>query len=327
MNCYICGDLAQIEDANLVLFSPPDDETLSKWREVLQFDENTTDIMLCNMHFEKDAFADEDCTILNENATPTINLVAIEAIDESMVIEEDDDDIIEEIDTSNLDMAAAQAAILNTEKSTPIDAKLMEENTIYLDLPGVEIKSEPEDSDAEENNEAGNKASNTDPIGGVEPRLNYKYCILCGDSTDKNSECRLFVFPKQIPQLYKKWINASGLEINKYLKRDIYSCQKHFPKEGLSDNKNFIKSWATPMLHLPPSISELRKASIPPKKPTIVIQKQERNKRTSGDLRLDIDSYSKTFARIVMEKIPKKIVYNGEEKAITKTLVFKSNFF
>lgn len=188
-----------------------------------------------------------------------------------------------------------------------------------------------------------------DPFGNIKPaEEGGKCCILCGDSEVKNPDCRLYVFPKKIPRIYRKWMLAAKLDMAQYQDKDIYSCQKHFPENGFFADGKFIQSWATPKLNLPARKAKKSNSAVPSEPqmillnaepgpsssgvgtstgPQIVIKVNPANRKNAEALNIDPDSYAKTFAKVVMELMPRKLNYNGEERPVTGTIVFQSNLF
>lgn len=360
LGCVICNDNRQ-KNPQCLLFPFPDPSAqpvlYQKYLTVcdLQGQPQPSDgaLYICSTHFTAECIDAEGN--LAEGSMPTTNLERIEIeayADEDFQMLEEYEPLFsvkptaEQVSVGSL-APSSETPEMETEtllvpKAEPIE--MISEDTSFTE---TEIKTEAPDVDE----------GIPDPFGNVtaanDQESDPKYCILCGDRESKNPNCRLYVFPKKIPKIYRKWMLAAKLDMNRYQDKDIYSCQKHFPENGFFANGRFIQSWATPKLHLPskaksstpkPSTSSepqviflnepgpsssSSSTSVAGRRtgPQIVIKSNPANRKNAEALNIDPDAYAKTFAKVVMELMPLKLNYNGEQRPVTGTIVFQSNLF
>lgn len=300
-------------------------------------------LYICSKHFASNCFElDPEQRALRGDAVPTLNLnnwIDLGYDDES----EDIQMLDEYIPLYNAGLATASTSgicrpmveTLLVPKPEPMDDTEVE----GISYTEAEVKTEAPEIDE----------TTPDPFGNLEPGVSSdKVCILCNNSETLNPDCRLYVFPRKIPKIYRKWMLAAGLSIEQYKNRDIYSCQRHFPENGFFANGKFIQSWATPRLNLPessiPSTSTARPAEHPTAVsvrtasksatgkekelgPKIVIKHNPQNRKNAIALNIDPDNYAKVFTKVVMDLVPKKLKFNGQERPVTGTIVFSSNLF
>ncbi|KXJ70891.1 hypothetical protein RP20_CCG022190 [Aedes albopictus] len=357
-SCAICNDNQQ-KNPQCRLFPFPDPGTqpiqYQKYLTVCDLQEQSLSqqgtLYICSAHFTADCIDAEGNLV--EGSVPTANLERIEI----EAYADEDFQMLEEYEPLFNVKSTAEAAV--SVESVAASSETQEMETETLLVPKVEPVEEASEEITFVETEIKTEAPEVDegipdPFGNViaaGPDNDPKYCILCGDRESKNSNCRLYVFPKKIPKIYRKWMLAARLDMARYQDKDIYSCQKHFPENGFFANGKFIQSWATPKLHLPPRSSKppLKPAPStapqifflnepgpstssgaarrPAAGPQIIIKSNPANRKNAEALNIDPDSYAKTFAKVVMELMPTKLNYNGEQRPVTGTVVFQSNLF
>ena len=242
--------------------------------------------------------------------------------------------------------------VSDTEQSQ--DEANYEENTLLVD----QIKQEIEDEIADQPDTSKVFIEETikiepmeeppvkDPLVLEAGQIVSKVCILCGNFVAKDPNCRLYLYPRKIPNIYKKWITASKLNPALYANKDIYTCQNHFPPKAFSNDMAFVKSWATPSINLPEKaitpvriVQKVMKRSVPEgKKAEMKVKpiegRQIRHKRPKNVIGKLVDNeivlnkleYSKTFDTVSKRLVSRSIVYNGTVHTVTKNVLFKSNF-
>lgn len=344
--CVICNDTLEQNPA-CELFPFPD-RTLQpvqyqRYLVVCELSASTIPadelLYICSTHFTADCFEGmPELRTLRDGAVPSLNMDRIEY---------DDDDIqmLEEyIPLYNAEQHQASTSgtvfpIVETmivPKSEPLEVDEMMDDIPFV---ATEVKTEAPEADE----------STPDPFGNIEPGPSSdpnRFCILCNareGAADPN--CRLYVFPRKIPNIYRKWMSAAELDLAQYKDRDIFSCQRHFPENGFFANGKFIQSWATPKLNLPPrnlkAVITTRKvaattneqptealvSSLTEQGPKIVIKYNPANRKNAEALNIDPDHYSKVFTKVVTELVPKTLNYNGEQRPVNGTIVFSSNLF
>lgn len=356
LSCAICNDNRQ-KNPQCLLFPFPDPAAqpvqYQKYLAACDLQAQSPEVALyiCSTHFDADCIDGEGN--LREGSIPTANLERIEI----EAYADEDFQMLEEYEPLfNVKPTAEAAVSVESVAASSGTPEQMETETLLV------VKAEPVDEAPEETTfietEIKTEAPEVDedipdPFKNVieaGPDNDPKYCILCGDRESRNPNCRLYVFPKKIPKIYRKWMLAARLDMSRYQDKDIYSCQKHFPENGFFADGKFIQSWATPKLHLPqrsskpglkpaastepqvfflnePGPSSSSGAGGRPTGPQIVIKSNPANRKNAEALNIDPDSYAKTFAKVVMELMPRKLNYNGEERPVTGTIVFQSNLF
>ncbi|XP_058831128.1 uncharacterized protein LOC131689825 [Topomyia yanbarensis] len=358
--CIICNNSPD-RRPDCTLFSLPDkDEQPVEYQKYLtacDLDESCLPgdgnlLYICSTHFEPHCFEESSAEeiVLKEGAMPSLNMERIEI--EAYVDE----------DFQILDEYMPLFNIKQTKMETEISVDLTLDDDDADDRPSVETflvpKPEPIEEIIEEGiicdeNEVKTEAPDADegipdPFDDLSPPADGKYCILCDDNESKNPSCKLYIFPRKIPKIYRKWMSAAGLDIEQYKNTDIYSCSRHFPKNGFFAGGKFIQSWATPNLNIParkrpvevpvPSTISKPQATVIDSTPEtstkekpvgakIIIKSNPENRKNAEALNIDPDSYAQTFAKVVMELMPKKINYNGVDRPVTGTIVFHSNLF
>ncbi|XP_062564369.1 uncharacterized protein LOC134227111 [Armigeres subalbatus] len=355
-SCVICND-SQQKNSQCRLFPFPDPSSqavqFQKYLAVCDLQEQcpqTDNLHICSTHFSAECIDQEGNLI--EGAMPTTNLERIEietyADEDFQMLEEyeplfnvkskDPESVSAVSLTSSIQPSVMETETLLVPKTEPVEEA--EENVTFVE---AEIKTEAPDVDEGIPDPFGNVTA-ADSVQESDP----KYCILCGDRESKNSNCRLYIFPKKIPKIYRKWMLAARLDMTRYQDKDIYSCQKHFPENGFFADGKFIQSWASPKLNLPARLKTVAPSLTKPTEPQviflnepgpsssgatrstgpqIVIKSNPANRKNAEALNIDPDSYAKTFAKVVMELMPRKLNYNGEERPVTGTIVFQSNLF
>lgn len=351
-NCAICNNNQQ-KNPSCLLFPFPDQSTqpvlYQKFLTVCDLQEQSPPadsggLYICSAHFTAECI-DADGNLV-EGSIPTANLERIE---------------IEAYADEDFQMLEEYEPLFNVKPTAASSGTTLEMETETLLVPKAEpIEEVPDDvafTEAEVKTEAPDVDEGIpDPFMNVTaasgpPDNDPKYCILCGDRETKNPNCRLYIFPKKIPKIYRKWMLAAKLDMARYQDKDIYSCQKHFPENGFFADGKFIQSWATPKLHLPPRTASAKPATTTNEPqiiflnepgpstssssggaersagPQIIIKSNPANRKNAEALNIDPDSYAKTFAKVVMELMPRKLNYNGEERPVTGTIVFQSNLF
>lgn len=352
ISCVICNSSLE-KDPDCLLFSFPDKTDYpvqyQKYLTVCDIQEASLPVdvapHICATHFNDDCFDEEGNLI--EGSLPSANLERIEieayADEDFQMLEEYEPlfnvkptatVVAEEPIPSTSEPPAMETETLLVPKTEPveiIDEVIVEETEIKTEAPEVD-------------------EGIPDPFDNVKPAEDGgKFCVLCSDSEEKNPDCRLFVFPKKIPRIYRKWMLAAKLDMAQYQDKDIYSCQNHFPENGFFADGKFVQSWATPKLNLPAGRAKVSKSAAPSEPqmillnaepgpsssgagsstggPQIVIKVNPANRKNAEALNIDPDSYAKTFAKVVMDLMPRKLNYNGEERPVTGTIVFQSNLF
>ncbi|XP_039441523.1 uncharacterized protein LOC120422207 [Culex pipiens pallens] len=358
ISCIICNDTLE-QNPSCELFPFPDKGLqpvqYQRYLVVCELSASTIpadeQLFICSTHFTPDCFQESahQRTLL-DGAVPSLNMERIEYIDEDIQM------LDEYIPLYNAEQHQGPSTSGTTTvqpmlipKAEPVDTL----DEVMEDIPFVATEVKTEAPEADE--------STPDPFGNIEPGpstdLN-RFCILCNAREGSTPDCRLYVFPRKIPNIYRKWILAAQLEPSQYKDRDIYSCQRHFPENGFFANGRFIQSWATPKLNLPqrkkqsaatsPALkpvilnrkiaasssatvdnapTETLISSPNEEGPKIVIKHNPANRKNATALNIDPDQYAKVFARVVTELVPKTLNYNGEQRPVTGTIVFSSNLF
>ncbi|XP_058462600.1 uncharacterized protein LOC131437343 [Malaya genurostris] len=352
--CIICNNSPD-KRPDCILFTFPDKTEQSieyqKYLVACDIDEsclsiNKAPLYICSTHFELNCF-DDSCAeriTLKEGAIPSLNMERIEIeayVDEDFQILDEYMPLFNIKQTKVASEPSVDLTIEDNEEHPRVETLLVPkpepiEDTIEeaFICDANEVKTEAPDADE----------GVPDPFDDVNPSTDEKYCILCEDNEIKNPSCRLYVFPRKIPKIYKKWMMAAGLDFEEFKTRDIYSCNRHFPENGFFVGGKFIQSWATPSLNLPirkqpaeasrPSTISASQFTVDstsakdkPAGAKIIIKSNPQNRKNAEALNIDPDSYAQTFAKVVMELMPKKINYNGEDRPVTGTIVFHSNLF
>uniref|UniRef100_A0A1Q3F1S6 THAP-type domain-containing protein n=1 Tax=Culex tarsalis TaxID=7177 RepID=A0A1Q3F1S6_CULTA len=363
--CIICNDTLE-QNPTCELFPFPDKalQPVQYQRYLIVCDLSASTIpadeqlYICSTHFTPECFQESAAhqRTLLDGAVPSLNMERIEYID-------DDIQMLDEYiplynaeqhqgpSTSGTSTTTVQPMLVP--KAEPVET--LEEAMEDIPFVATEVKTEAPEADE----------STPDPFGNIEPGPSTdpnRFCILCNAREGTTPDCRLYVFPRKIPNIYRKWIQAAQLEASQYKGRDIYSCQRHFPENGFFANGRFIQSWATPKLNLPPRKKQPA-ATTPARKPVIlnrqiaklsdstrgvevntiatetvisspdeagpkiVIKHNPANRKNAETLNIDPDHYAKVFSRVVTELVPKTLNYNGEQRPVTGTIVFSSNLF
>ncbi|XP_055596627.1 uncharacterized protein LOC129746772 [Uranotaenia lowii] len=343
VSCIVCNNtLEKRPDSMLFPFPEADSELYQIYLALCGLDETVfsteSQLHICSLHFASDCFRilpGGKGSTLKEGSVPSLNLSRIEI----EALNEDFEMLDEYAPIHRSAMEVEEPASLSSEpmvvvpKQEPMDPEEIEFNE-------TEVKTEAPDVDEGLPDPFDNIESEQTPEDG-------KYCLLCGDTEEKNPDCRLYLFPRRIPKIYRKWMLAAGLDEEEYKSHEIYSCQKHFPENGFFADGKFVQSWATPKLNIDPT----RKLTRPNRSgnqpeflyidppatagpststhtgPQIVIKTNPQNRKNAEALNIDPDSYAKTFAKVVSELVPRTINFNGEVRPVTGTIVFQSNLF
>lgn len=363
ISCIVCNDTME-QNPSCELFPFPDKALqpvqYQRYLIVCELSASTIPadepLYICSTHFTPDCFQEsmEQRTLL-DGAVPSLNMDRIEYVDDDIQMLDEYIPLYNaeqhlEPSTSGMTTITTQVQPMLVPKAEPVDTL----DEVMEDIPFVatEVKTEAPEVDE----------TTPDPFGNIEPGPSSdpnRFCILCNAREATTPDCRLYVFPRKIPNIYRKWILAAQLEPSQYKDRDIYSCQRHFPENGFFANGRFIQSWATPKLNLPQRKKQPA-ASTPPLKavilnkkiattsakltaesnaaetvisspneegPKIVIKHNPTNRKNAEALNIDPDHYAKVFSRVVTDLVPKTLNYNGEQRPVTGTIVFSSNLF
>ncbi|XP_055531397.1 uncharacterized protein LOC129722158 [Wyeomyia smithii] len=359
--CIICNNSSEKSEDCLLFPFPDKDESPVLYQkyltvcglqeESLPNGKDSSELFICLMHFESQCFVDTPTGLtLRAGSMPCLSMERIEIeayVDEDFQILDEymplfnikqtkvDPDLTVDLTSNdkNDDETNPTVETLLVTKMDDMEASIEEAIT----RGEIEIKTEAPEADEDI----------PDPFGNVKPPADGRYCILCEDDESKNPSCKLYVFPRKVPKIYRKWMQAAGLVADHYKNHDIYSCQRHFPENGFFADGKFVQSWATPSLNLPDRKKEIKasvskapsativldsKAGPSASKPTsprakVLIKSNPANRKNAEALNIDPDSYAQTFAKVVMELMPKTINYNGEDRPVTGTIVFQSNLF
>lgn len=357
ISCIVCNDTLE-QNPNCELFPFPDPALqpvqYQRYLVVCELSASMipadTPLYICSTHFTPDCFQESaDQRTLLEDAVPSLNMERIEYVDDDIQMLDEYIPLYNaeqhQASTSGTTKVQPIVETMLVPKAEPVDTldEVMEE------IPFVATEVKTEEPEADE--------STPDPFGNIEPGPSTdpnRFCILCNAREGTTPDCRLYVFPRKIPAIYRKWILAAQLEPSQYKDRDIYSCQRHFPENGFFANGRFIQSWATPKLNLPqrkkqpnaaPSTSPNIRTAIQNRKaatedanetvinnpneqgPKIVIKHNPANRKNAEALNIDPDHYAQVFSRVVAGLVPKTLTYNGEQRPVTGTIVFSSNLF
>lgn len=354
ISCIVCSDsLEQNPSCELFPFPDPALQPVQYQRYLVVCELSAsmipadTPLYICSSHFTPDCFQEsaamDQQRILLDGAVPSLNIERIEYVDDDIQM------LDEYIPLYNAEQQASTSGATKVQpivetmlvpKAEPVDTL----DDVMEDIPFVATEVKTEAPEADE--------SAPDPFGNIEPGPSSdpnRFCILCNAREGSTPDCRLYVFPRKIPNIYRKWILAAQLEPSQYKDRDIYSCQRHFPENGFFANGRFIQSWATPKLNLPQrktsATSPNIRTAIQNRKiatenatetvitepnetgPKIVIKHNPANRKNAEALNIDPDHYAQVFSRVVAGLVPKTLNYNGEQRPVTGTIVFSSNLF
>ncbi|XP_053688363.1 uncharacterized protein LOC128737693 [Sabethes cyaneus] len=353
--CVICNNSPEKNDGCL-LFPFPDKDELpvlyQKYLAVCDLNEeslpngrDSSDLFICSMHFEPHCLVDSPTGLTLKSGTiPSLNMERIEI---EAYVDEDFQILDEYMPLFNIKQTKVDPEVtVDLTTSDAVEDSMTVETLLVTKPEDMEVSTEDAIGEIEIKTEAPEADEDIpDPFGNVKPPADGRYCILCEDNESKNPACQLFVFPRKIPKIYRKWIQAAGLSAEQYKNQDIYSCRRHFPENGFFADGKFIQSWATPSLNLPVRRQPL-KTTTPsasteivldpqpgpsvnktPSKAKVIIKTNPQNRKNAEALNIDPDSYAQTFAKVVMDLMPKTINYNGEDRPVTGTIVFQSNLF